>query len=37
MYWDDHDMSGWSWFAMSTGMLLFWAVLITVAVFLCVL
>ncbi|MDT3442872.1 SHOCT domain-containing protein [Pseudofrankia sp. BMG5.37] len=34
MYGYDHDMSGWGWFAMSVGMLLFWAVLITGAVLL---
>ncbi|CAI7977354.1 putative membrane protein [Frankia sp. Hr75.2] len=34
MYWNDHDISGWGWFAMSMGMLLFWAVLITGAVLL---
>jgi len=34
MYWYDHDVSGWGWFAMSVGMLLFWAVLITGAVLL---
>jgi putative membrane protein len=28
MYWDDRGMSGWSWFAMSLGMLLFWVVII---------
>jgi putative membrane protein len=32
MFWYDHDVSGWGWFAMSVGMLLFWALIITVAV-----
>ncbi|WP_018639041.1 SHOCT domain-containing protein [Parafrankia elaeagni] len=33
MYWHDgHGMNGWGWFAMSLGMLLFWAVLIIGAV-----
>jgi putative membrane protein len=34
MFWYGHGMSGWGWFAMSAGMLLFWAVLITGAVLL---
>ncbi|WP_405876868.1 SHOCT domain-containing protein [Streptomyces sp. NBC_01136] len=33
MYWN-HDMNGWGWFAMSTGTVLFWALLITVGVLL---
>jgi len=32
MYWNRHDMNGWDWFAMSTGTVLLWALLITVAV-----
>ncbi|WP_196943269.1 SHOCT domain-containing protein [Streptomyces sclerotialus] len=32
MFWYDHNVSGWGWFAMSAGMLVFWAVIITVAV-----
>jgi putative membrane protein len=28
MFWYDHGMSGLGWFAMSAGMLLFWALLI---------
>ncbi|WP_198152899.1 SHOCT domain-containing protein [Pseudofrankia sp. DC12] len=33
MYWHyGHGMGGWGWFAMSLGMLLFWAVLIVGAV-----
>jgi len=31
MFWYDHDVSGWDWFAMSAGMILFWALIITVA------
>ncbi|TQK49978.1 putative membrane protein [Streptomyces sp. SLBN-118] len=34
MFWFDHDVSGWGWFAMSAGMILFWALIITVAVLL---
>ncbi|WP_236243819.1 SHOCT domain-containing protein [Streptomyces sp. CC210A] len=35
MYWhDDHDMSGWGWFAMSVGMVLFWVLIVFVAVLL---
>jgi putative membrane protein len=34
MYWYDHDMGGWGWFAMSFGTLLLWTLLITVAVLL---
>ncbi|EFC86127.1 SHOCT domain-containing protein [Parafrankia sp. EUN1f] len=34
MYWYYHNIGGWGWFAMSIGMLLFWAVLITGAVLL---
>lgn len=34
MFWYDHDVSGWGWFAMSAGMILFWALIITVAVLL---
>ena len=34
MYWIGHDMNGWGWFAMSSGMVLLWALLITVAVLL---
>jgi putative membrane protein len=32
MFWYGHDPGGWGWFAMSAGMILFWAVLITVGV-----
>jgi putative membrane protein len=34
MFWYGHDPGGWGWFAMSAGMILFWAVLITVGVLL---
>ncbi|MEI5525473.1 SHOCT domain-containing protein [Streptomyces brasiliscabiei] len=34
MFWYDHNVSGWSWFAMSAGMILFWALIITVGVLL---
>jgi putative membrane protein len=34
MYWYDHGVSGWGWFAMSVSMVLFWALLITAAVLL---
>ncbi|MEU5030214.1 SHOCT domain-containing protein [Streptomyces milbemycinicus] len=32
MFWYDHDVSGWGWFAMSSSMILFWALIITAAV-----
>ncbi|KQX46364.1 MULTISPECIES: SHOCT domain-containing protein [unclassified Streptomyces] len=34
MFWYGNGMSGWGWFAMSAGMVLFWGLLITVAVML---
>ncbi|WP_306955879.1 SHOCT domain-containing protein [Streptomyces sp. B4I13] len=34
MFWYDHDLSGWGWFAMSASMILFWALIITAAVLL---
>ena len=34
MFWFDHDVSGWGWFAMSASMILFWALIITAAVLL---
>ncbi|KOU74160.1 hypothetical protein ADK57_08240 [Streptomyces sp. MMG1533] len=34
MFWYDHDLSGWGWFAMSAGMILFWALIITAALLL---
>ena len=32
MYWTDHDLTGWDWVAMSVGMVVFWGLLITLAV-----
>ncbi|MFF4505769.1 SHOCT domain-containing protein [Streptomyces sp. NPDC001401] len=29
MFWYDRDVSGWGWFVMSAGMILFWALIIT--------
>ena len=29
MFWFDHDVSGWGWFAMTLGMVVFWALVIT--------
>ncbi|PWI20744.1 hypothetical protein DI272_29850 [Streptomyces sp. Act143] len=34
MFWYDHDPSGWGWFAMSAGMIVFWALLIALGVLL---
>ncbi|MFD0368013.1 SHOCT domain-containing protein [Streptomyces sp. NPDC127114] len=34
MFWYGDGMNGWGWFAMSAGMVLFWGLLITVAVML---
>ncbi|WP_175609277.1 SHOCT domain-containing protein [Streptacidiphilus griseoplanus] len=34
MFWYDHGVGGWGWLAMSVGMIVFWAVVITVAVLL---
>lgn len=34
MFWYDHDVSAWGWFAMSIGMILFWALIITAVVLL---
>ncbi|MFJ8932890.1 MULTISPECIES: SHOCT domain-containing protein [unclassified Streptomyces] len=34
MYWHNHDMSGWDWFAMSVGTVLFWVLLTVAAVLL---
>ncbi|MFE7811266.1 SHOCT domain-containing protein [Streptomyces sp. NPDC057433] len=34
MFWFDHDVSGWGWFAMSAGMVAFWALIVTAAVLL---
>ncbi|MFE1443525.1 SHOCT domain-containing protein [Streptomyces sp. NPDC058739] len=30
MFWYDHDVSGWGWFAMSASMVLFWVLIITI-------
>ncbi|MFE0642440.1 SHOCT domain-containing protein [Streptomyces sp. NPDC058877] len=32
MFWYGNGMNGWGWFAMSAGMVLFWGLLITLAV-----
>ncbi|MFF7444038.1 SHOCT domain-containing protein [Streptomyces sp. NPDC008122] len=32
MFWYGNGLNGWGWFAMSAGMVLFWGLLITVAV-----
>ncbi|MFG2026877.1 SHOCT domain-containing protein [Streptomyces sp. NPDC048825] len=32
MFWYAHGMSGWGWFGMSVGMVLFWALIITALV-----
>ncbi|MCQ9133013.1 SHOCT domain-containing protein [Streptomyces hilarionis] len=32
MFWYSHDVSGWGWFGMSVGMILFWALVITALV-----
>lgn len=34
MFWYDHHVSGWGWFAMSASMILVWALIITAAVLL---
>ncbi|MGW3658106.1 SHOCT domain-containing protein [Streptomyces sp. NPDC005151] len=34
MFWYDHGMSGWGWFVMTIGTLLFWALIIVVGVLL---
>jgi putative membrane protein len=34
MIWYDHGVGGWGWFAMSVGMILFWALIITLGVLL---
>lgn len=34
MYWYGHGMSGWGWFGASLGMIVFWALIITVLVLL---
>lgn len=32
MFWYAHGVSGWGWFGMSVGMVLFWALIITALV-----
>ncbi|MFD8308368.1 SHOCT domain-containing protein [Streptomyces sp. NPDC059690] len=32
MFWYDHNVSGWGWFTMTAGMILFWALIIVVGV-----
>ncbi|MFP8959011.1 SHOCT domain-containing protein [Streptomyces nanhaiensis] len=34
MFWYGHNVSGWGWWVMSLGMILFWALVITAAVLL---
>ncbi|MFF3951269.1 SHOCT domain-containing protein [Streptomyces sp. NPDC001902] len=34
MFWYGHGIGGWGWFAMAVGMIVFWAVIITLAVLL---
>lgn len=34
MFWYTHGVSGWGWFGMSAGMILFWALIITALVLL---
>jgi putative membrane protein len=34
MIWYGHGVGGWGWFAMSVGMILFWALIITLGVLL---
>ncbi|MFB6871542.1 SHOCT domain-containing protein [Streptomyces sp. NPDC056323] len=34
MFWFDHGVGGWGWFAMSASMILFWALIIIAAVLL---
>ena len=34
MFWYGHAVSGWGWFAMSAGMLVFWALVVGAAVLL---
>lgn len=34
MFWTDHDLTGWGWVAMSVGMVVFWGLLIGLAVLL---
>lgn len=32
LFWYAHDMSGWGWFGMSTGMVAFWALIVAALV-----
>jgi putative membrane protein len=32
MFWTDHDLTGWGWVAMTLSMVVFWGLLITLAV-----
>ena len=32
MFWTDHDVTGWGWVAMVTGMVVFWGLLIALLV-----
>jgi putative membrane protein len=32
MFWFDHNVSGWGWFAMTLGMVAFWGLIITAVV-----
>lgn len=32
IFWYDHGVSGWGWFAMSAGMVIFWVLLIGVGI-----
>ncbi|MFI9048464.1 SHOCT domain-containing protein [Streptomyces sp. NPDC053427] len=34
MFWYDHGAGGWGWFAMTVGMVLFWALVVTAGVLL---
>ncbi|WP_338933413.1 SHOCT domain-containing protein [Streptomyces netropsis] len=34
MFWYDHGVSGWGWFAMTVSMVVFWALIIAVVVLL---
>lgn len=34
MIWSDHDLSGWGWFGMTVSMVVFWALLIALVVWL---
>jgi putative membrane protein len=34
VFWFDHGMDGWGWFAMSVGMMLFWALVVAAVVML---